>query len=201
MAVSVTPMQLPSSYFRAGAGGRLSITILEPILVMFKMDSCPGCRNAEPIFYQLASEDRRIRYGTHNVSNDPTVPKISANTKSPIKIVPSFLLFMHGTAVAKFNGKKDHLPSFKSFIGNALQSLSGQPPSHFAPPSHQQMRPPAPTYDQSPFQHAPPGRSLPSSGSNFAPSAPEEDDSVMKTPSNVTPHNVPWEAGRDSSSY
>lgn len=200
MAVSVAPIQLPSSYFRLGAGNTLSITILEPILVMFKMDACPGCRAVEPIFFQLANEDRRIRYGMHNVTTDPTVPRISASTKSPVKTVPVFLLFMNGVAVAKFNGKKN-LPSLKSFISNALRSLSGaqspQPPSHFSPPPHQQMRPPAPMYDQSPFQHAPPGRALPGGGGKaFPPSAPEEDDHVMKVPSNVTPHNTPWEAGR-----
>ncbi len=209
----------------------LNIDIPGNVLVFFKMEGCPGCTAFEPIFYQLARDERRINYGVTNLTNARDVIAMSRSTSTPIKTVPFLILYMSGRPFAKYIGKKNIL-AMKSFISKALfqvqtpssQSQNGFMPQQALPQQHGMYgsggyRHPQMTPQQGQAGFNRQGGSQQSSQGNFwmpeigkTPSLQgvvknngannyaylndldEEDETKLKLPNHVTPHNVPWES-------
>lgn len=100
----------------------LNINLPGRILVFFKMAGCPGCAAFEPIFYQLAGEERRVNYALIDLTDSRSVVEMSRSTSTPIQTVPFIMLYVDGNPFAKYTGKKN-TPALKSFIGKALASF------------------------------------------------------------------------------
>jgi thioredoxin-like negative regulator of GroEL len=174
---------LATNNFRV-QGKTLAVNFGEPMLILFKMDSCPACTGFEPVFVQLAKEERRVAYGVVNISSDSQVAKMSRNTTTPVSSVPFLLLYKDGRPIAKFTGKRN-IPSIKSFIEKALKSV---PPSQqsFAQPRSQEK-----IVDNFRNRGQPTGQA-PSKYMHLG--VEEEDEMRMLAPDQVTPYNAPWEA-------
>lgn len=113
--------QLSAQNFNVVGHSRKTLNINIPgnVLVFFKMDGCPGCNAFEPIFYQLAGEERRVNYAVINLTSSREVVAMSRTTTTPIQSVPIVLLYVNGNPLAKYNGKKS-IPAMKSFVSKAL---------------------------------------------------------------------------------
>jgi len=122
--------QLTSQNFQVVGRSRQTLNINAPgnVLVFFKMDGCPGCAAFEPIFYQLAGQERRVNYAVANLTNCREVISMSRSTTTPIQTVPFIILYVNGSPFAKYNGKKN-IPALKSFVGKALAKAPSGPSS------------------------------------------------------------------------
>lgn len=149
--------QLTSQNFQVVGRNRQTLNINIPgnVLVFFKMDGCPGCTAFEPIFYQLAGQERRVNYAVINLSEAREVISMSRSTSTPIQTVPFIILYVNGNPFAKYNGKKN-VAALKSFISKAL-SAPAPPPSSQGEFMPQQQAPAqqAGMYGSGGYQHPP----------------------------------------------
>jgi hypothetical protein len=91
--------QVNSSHFTV-VGRELRTTIPGTVIVLFKVNGSPFVAHFEPIFVNQAARDPRFQYCVYNASLDPTTPRESAGTKSPIKEFPAVLMFNNQWCVA-----------------------------------------------------------------------------------------------------
>jgi len=136
--------QLSSQNFQVVGRNTKSLNINIPgnVLVFFKMDGCHGCSAFEPVFYQLAGEERRASCAIANLSQCRDVIAMSRSTTTPIQAVPYIVLYVSGNPIAKYTGKKT-IPSLQNFLNQALpppsqtqtQDFMQQPSQPHGPPS------------------------------------------------------------------
>lgn len=105
---------------------KLSIKIQDPIFVMFKLQSCAGCKALEPVFSQLANTDQRIKYGILDLTEYKKIAVASQNTPTPITKVPVFMIFSQGLPYDKFLSQKKQLSDFLSFVNKSLADIYQQ---------------------------------------------------------------------------
>ena len=172
-------------FYLAGRNKKtLNISLGGNVLVFFKMQGCQGCRAFEPIFYQLSKSDKRVSYAICDISTAIEVPKLSRQTNNQSQAVPWIFFYSDGFPVARFKGKKN-IPSIQAFVGKALieaQSRKRRAQSNFVPQGqtygHQEQR----NWKQPP------------KNSSYLGEVEEEEDPHALMPTNVTPHNKPWES-------
>jgi len=100
---TVTGQQKKTLNLRAGGN----------VMVLFKMQNCPGCRGFEPILHQLAGEGRYpVTYATIDVGVYRDVAARSKQTTAPITAVPTIILYIDGRPYARI--KKKDINSAKS---------------------------------------------------------------------------------------
>lgn len=182
------------------------------------MQSCPNCKEFEPIFARLASTEKRVSHAVLDVSDNRDVVLSSRETNTPIAAVPVIILYVNGRPHAKFSGTKN-IPSIQNFVTKALQVRD----TGAGPQRQQQFMPSTATKgggkvrhhgDPHGDQHGVPGGKawVPEIGA--APSmkgiikgaggrsggyangmnVEEDDEPRLMIPDNVIPHNSPWDA-------
>jgi len=199
--------QLTSQHFTIVGRQRkaLSLQMGGAVLVFFKMQSCQGCAAFEPIFNQLAAEDRRVGYAVIDIGVYRDVVGMSRQTTTPIQTVPTIILYIEGRPHAK--PKKKDIMSLRSFLSGALSKAPPQAAAAASRPSQQPFMPNQqyPQPQQKYYQPEMDGR-MPSmkgvrGGGNgqsmYAQlnQADEDDDMKMLIPEQITPHNKPWDSG------
>lgn len=123
--------ELTAQNFNVVQGRKKILTINIPgtVLVFFKMDQCDGCRLFQPVFYQLSNEDRRLNYAIINISTYRQVAQLAHGTSTPIRKVPSLILFHNSRPKARYNGSKSNV-AIKSFLNKVLAQLPQQNPQN-----------------------------------------------------------------------
>ena len=92
------------------------------VLVFFKSNKCPACREFEPMFAQIAQQDQRIDYAIADLSYDHKIIMMSRDTSTPIAKVPFIMIYANGHPVAKYKGSKS-IQQIKQFISQILQRI------------------------------------------------------------------------------
>jgi len=178
--MNIIPLTFRNFYIAGRQKKTLNINQNGIILVFFKMDNCPGCKSFTPLFYNLASQDRNIRYAVINLTQHRQVIQLSRSTVTSIQSVPLIILYNNGAPFAQFTGKKN-IPSILKFI----QTCSGMIKEKSQSYAPQQQG----YYPQQQSQQ-------PSANYAYADNEVEEDDDEkLNVPNEVTPHNTPWENG------
>jgi thiol-disulfide isomerase/thioredoxin len=187
----------------------MQISIQEPIFVMFKLQGCVGCAAIEPVFSQLANEDRRVSYGVVDLTQNKEVANMSRKSNTEIQKVPHFILYVQGKPKARFVGTSKTIDSFRKFLSDALLTLQQQPTVQMvnAPPQTfvQNMYGGAPQNNTGyapEMQNAPRGMNrMLQDGNPIANTAhpsmkqcDPEDKACLTMPEDVVPHNMPWES-------
>lgn len=198
----------------------LTVSVQEPLFVMFKLQGCAGCRALEPVFSQLANSDRRVSYGICDLTENKSVAQMSKSSTTFVRTVPAFIIYAGGRPKAWFKSSEKTLNDFINFISGVLPKLhqqlqpSSQPQMIDAPMQQQQF------VNQSLNQNMYGGQ--PSNGPQHVPDMPNaprglnrmmngshpnaqssghpsmkqcdpDDAECLATPHDVIPHNTPWE--------
>lgn len=186
----------------------LSVSITDPIFIMFKLQGCKGCQALEPIFSQLSSVDKRVSYGIVDLSEHRSIAQMSGNSTTPIKKVPSFIIYSNGRPMARFTGEEKNFNTLTAFITDVLPRIHSanqiQQPQYHQP---QSFVPNLYGGQASNGQaHLPDIGNAPKSLSNMQNKHPvamnahpgmkqcdPDDAECLAIPHDVIPHNTPWE--------
>ncbi len=200
--------QLSSNNFRVVMGPTKPILVLDKpgvVLVFFKMTNCPLCKNLEPVFFGLARGENGISYGILNLDRDRKVSNMSRDTSTPIKVVPTLIIYINGRPHAKPKGTNHTIQSLRSFISRVVSSQQAHPPqssTSFMPPMSQSGGGrgyyPQQQSHQNKYYMPELNTSKFSSKKHVQPQlggAEDEEEPKLETPNQVVPHNVPWEVG------
>lgn len=187
----------------------LSISITDPIFVMFKLQGCKGCLALEPIFSQLSSVDRRVSYGVVDLSEHRSIAQMSNSSTTQLKKVPAFIIYSGGRPKARFVGDEKTLDSLMAFINKTLPTLHNnvqqiayqqpQQPQSFVPnmyggqPSNGQ--PHLPDMGNAPrsLNNMQNNNSVATSVHPGMKQCDPDDAECLAIPHDVIPHNTPWE--------
>lgn len=179
----------------------LSINYSGNVLVLFKLQDCPGCAAFEPVFHQLAREETRVVFAVLDLAINRDVGQMSRSTTTPIQKVPHLILYIQGRPHARFTGAQKTFPAIRNFISDALQS------------SQQNLQQQQHSFVQQNIyggpQQAPRGfmpeiqppkqaiRMAQGLGGYAHPSMQQQCDSdnpnCLMMPNQIVPHNIPWE--------
>ena len=193
----------------------LTVSVQEPIFIMFKLQGCQGCQALEPVFSQLANTDRRVSYGICDLTENKSVAQMSKSSTTHIQKVPSFILYTQGRPRAKFVNAEKKLNDFINFLSGTLAQLQQQPqqqPQMINAPLPQQNFVQQNMYGGQASngpQHVPDmpnaprgynkmmnGGSHPTAQNSVHPSMKQcdpDDAECLATPQDLIPHNMPWE--------
>ncbi len=174
----------------------LRVNLPGAYLIFFSMYGDGNCLQFEPIFSQLSTIERRVKFAIIDIKQYRDVTIMSKETNLPITSVPMLAIYVDGIPKAKFNGSRN-VQSIQGFITKVFQS--SPPPQQFS------SGPPPPNIYGGHPDHSHPGKS----GRHHAPeiSPPsmkgalkgghtgmveQEEDLVLQTPDDIVPHNTPW---------
>ena len=147
-------------------------------LVMFYMPNCTACKSSKDSVFQIANQySSKISFGRINVThpNNNRMIKESSSTKTPIKKVPSFIVYNEGSPINFYNGNYTS-EKLHRLITMALEKISEQGNNHF-------MATGAQAGVRQPMQS--------SSDRVYAP-APAGGVNLSAVPNIMTPYNRPW---------
>ncbi len=184
--------------------GSMNINVGGLLLVLFKMQGSQESSALESIFAKLPSKNPHVKYAVCDLTYNRNVIDMSRSSTTVIQKPPVIILYVDRKPFALFKGSKD-LTSLDRFVINALKALqeqrAKQQPTFSQPPPQQNM------YGGPPQQR---GNSayIPEIGNMNSKTAKasgmhqsllkqqvdDEDDSSLKMPDNVIPHNLPWES-------
>jgi hypothetical protein len=217
----MTIHQLTSQNFslsNTGKSKNLNINLGGAVLCFFKMDSCPGCNNFDPIFRQLSLEETNINYSIINLSSHRDIVTMSRQTTTPITAVPFLLLFINGNPHAKYNGQKT-ISALKSFINKALQHaprISNNVQGFMPATQHSNNRPQDINSNRGGLQNNSSYKQIGNQSNSYMPDignqpnsnnfikpkndynsqineVEEDKEDKLTIPEQITPYNVPWE--------
>jgi len=173
---------LTQDNFSLQNGGKKMVCDVDGILlVMFKTDSCPHCRQFLPIFAKMGSLDSRLTFACINIENNRKCIQMAKNTKTPIKAVPTIILYYNGNPYARYTGDRS---------GNALSAFIDKMLNKILPMEGSMSAP-----NQAFMQ-----RNQPVSSTSTSFGGPTEDAPIDKDPTRPilpsgitkTPHNAPY---------
>jgi hypothetical protein len=201
----------------------LNITQGGIYLIFYKIQGCQGCSAFEPIFLQLSTEDKRVNYGILDLTYNRDIIKVSRDTTTVIEKVPHLILYVQGSPRALFKGEKNLL-SLKSFLTGALSQITVQPLPSVDVRGAMHQQPQQQTFvaqQQIPLQQNMyggtqsstyvnvPDVTVPSQAnklmqggsqgamavhSSMKQQCDPDDEDCLLMPTNVIPHNMPWES-------
>ena len=166
------------------------------VVVLFKIAGCHACSEMEPIFTQLSKKDRRVSFAIIDATTDKRVFAMAKNSTTPIKGVPTTILYIDGRPIATSTGKRG-LPALQGMITKGLESA----PAAQTVPNNQPFAPPQPpaqfrgpnTAPAPRAQFGGPQSKYAPMGGNFAD---DYEGDRLAIPDSVVPHNAPWTAYR-----
>ena len=166
-------------------GKTLGINIPGLILVLFKMESCSGCKQFQPIFELLGKQELcNLGVIDVNIPNNSVIA-FSKNSSTPINGVPHMIFYINGEPISVFKGPRT-LDKVKGFILNMLEySKNNQKKTQVlkqAQPSQKQQKIYNPEIDDQ--------KSFPSQTKYEI----DNNDEKLLIPSIITPYNKPWES-------
>jgi len=192
----------------------LGITVPGNVLVFFKMQRCPNCKEFEPVFARLSAKENRVTHAVLDVTDNRDVILSSRETNTPIAAVPVIILYINGRPHAKFSGTKN-IPSIQNFITKALQANTAA----VAAPRQQQFMPSTSAKSGGKVRQQGGQQQMPGGGKAWVPdigAAPsmkgiikgaggrsgyaqgmnvdDDEEPRLMIPDTVIPHNAPWEA-------
>jgi thioredoxin-like negative regulator of GroEL len=77
------------------------------MMVLFYSNGCPHCGPARNVFNSVASQfmQGKCKFGLINISQNPKVPQLARNSKTPIRFVPFILAFFNGRPLVPFGSQ------------------------------------------------------------------------------------------------
>jgi thiol-disulfide isomerase/thioredoxin len=91
-----------------------------PLYILFYSTDCPHCKTALPAFRALPNSFPSHKFGLINISNNPSVVHKSKQSDTPIKYVPSVILYHNGSPHFRFTSKIT-LDNLRSFVLNTAK--------------------------------------------------------------------------------
>ena len=184
----------------------LNIDYSGNVLVFFKIQDCDGCAAFEPVFHQLAREEKQASAAILDLTYNRDIIHMSRRTSTPIHKVPHLLLYVQGRPHARFKGEKT-IDALRNFINDALKVVQPSQQHTFVQQQPQNIPQPQNIY----------GGAQPRGGSVFMPDIqpskqainmaqgsggqahpsmqqqcdPDTDECLL-IPEQVIPHNMPW---------
>lgn len=174
----------------------LRVNVDGNLLVFFKMESCGACSQFLPIFNQFSSQENKVKCAIADISQDRNIINMSRSTTTPINAVPFIVLYVNGAPLAKYNGQRT-ITAMKSFLAKALGQHQNQTQQNNNFMSNYQQKEDYSSQNYySPEMGNNPQAKFRGDGHNYSGFVDEEDDDEEKLlmPTQVTPHNVPWES-------
>jgi len=185
------PVAVNKTHFKIVGNSQKSLSLNIPgqCVVLFKLTTCPKCREFEPIFVKLASSTNSIKtFAICNV-DDRIVSSMSKGTNAEISTVPIVLFFDNSIPRARFNTPTKNMQTFTNFINKCLENFP-------------QQSSPAQFHNPKPVSQPEMGGNAPNLGNairggqsqqyKLLGNGDEEDETVLSIPDNVIPHNEPW---------
>lgn len=103
----MTSVQYLSDANFSARGNTMNINMGGIVFVMFKTNTCPISQAFTPIFErELPSREQRISFAIANVDHFRNIVTMSQPTNTPIKSVPTLILYINGNPVARYKGEK-----------------------------------------------------------------------------------------------
>ena len=166
---------------------RMNANFAGNVLVFFKSPNCGVCNRVKPAFDQLMRSDKRINYGICDVTQHQSVIQMSLQTDTPIKVVPTFILYSDQKPFARFTGKTLDQNALSSFITNALNAIKMKP-SNVAPPQPRNNYNPTSVGGATPMPTA-----LRANKQTYQPIVEDDDcEDRLECPPHIIPKNEPW---------
>ncbi len=123
--VEIMPVQyLSDANFSAPGGRSMRINIGGMVFVMFMSSNCPHCRTMQPVFEDLSKRELRVKFAFANVGQFKRVVGLAQTTNTPIKFVPTLILYYNGRPHARYKGKQDPQSIF-AFLNKMVNDLGG----------------------------------------------------------------------------
>lgn len=177
-------LQLTDTQFSNTDGQVMRCNIPGIVFVMFKKTNCDWCKAAMLALNRLAKYDLRIKWAVIDVGSYKNVTAMARESSTPIKGVPTFILYVNGRPHINYKGKRT-VENIGEFVNKALASIGTttvtsrfvgeQPQQKFYQPPEQQQQSRFPKSSRGPPQQNTKGGV---EGVNI--------------PTKVTPHNAPY---------
>ena len=108
------------------------------MFLMFKSDNCEICKATLPIFDQLSKIDKRLSFGIVAIDRHRNIIEKAKSTSTPIKGVPTFILYFNGKPLANYKGNRT-IQYFTEFLNKILSDIAIQQKQQ--QPTQQQQTP------------------------------------------------------------
>jgi len=142
--IEIMPVQyLSDSNFSAPGGRSMRINIPGLVFVMFMTPSCPHCKKLQPLMEELSRRELRVKFAYANVGQFRRITGMSQTTNTPIKVVPTLMLYNNSNPFARYKGKQD-IQSIAAFLNQMVNKLGASRPDTFiSQPQRQPQHPQA----------------------------------------------------------
>lgn len=192
----------------------LKLNIPGNVVVMFSGLKCGACKAFDPHYREYSLRRPDIQFTTLVVEYNRNIVQLASGTTTEIRRTPTLIIFSNGSPRAIYNQQTLNAPAFDNFVNSVIQQLQQQAraQSTFIPQQQQNMyteetHSGANTYNNNAYMPdsqpsrtamnvASAGRSGSSVANTLHPSMQqcEDDPDKCLIPSNIIPHNMPWEA-------
>lgn len=103
----MTVNQLTANDFESPGGKVMKLRRPGLVFVMFKTQNCPHCVQFGPQFDQISRRELRVKFATVDVGRFRQITGMAQTTNTPIKAVPTFILYLNSAPFSRYNGRHD----------------------------------------------------------------------------------------------
>ena len=134
----MTITYLHDQHFSAPGGKLMKCSIPGLVFVMFSQDGCGICQRVMPMFDGMSNREMRVKFAVANVSKHRGIIGKARTTTTPIKGVPTLIMYNQGKPMAHYKGPRQ-IPNMMTFINSMVSKAKVPRQQNFVTPTRQQQ--------------------------------------------------------------